>query len=206
MNIQLMAVVIILLWVLLSAVVAREIFLRKRKEKEIKNIAHHDFVTGAATRHKFTDEIKTEICRADRYTKKLAILFLDLDNFKEINDTHGHKTGDALLKSVADVLKEAVREVDLVARFGGDEFLIMLTDLKRNEDAEVVIRKIYEKLSRSFQINGRSIRVSCSIGVSVYNGKQYVVDRLVREADKAMYKAKDGGRNTFRFYSDEMDK
>ena len=125
----------------------------------------------------------------------IAVLFIDLDNFKPINDLHGHLTGDMLLKKVASRLSQSVREVDTVARFGGDEFALVLPNIELPDFAQSVAKKLLEQVKRSYIINGKQLSVSCSIGISLYPTDGETADQLISSADKAMYSAKSAGGN-----------
>ncbi len=174
---------------------------RKRLEEENRHLAHHDPLTGLPNRRLFMDVINLELAQARRNRKKLAILFLDLDRFKEINDTLGHEAGDELLKAVSERLKASIRESDTVARIGGDEFNIILADLPRTEHITSVAQKIKDSFKEPFVISGHEIRSTTSIGISVYPDDSEKIDTLFRYADIAMYHAKEMGRNIVQFYN-----
>ena len=152
-------------------------------------------------RRLFRDILDIELAQARRNRKKLAVFFLDLDRFKEINDTLGHGAGDELLKQAAGLFRETVRASDTVARIGGDEFNVILADIVRPEDVSDIARKIIRRFRSPFSISGNDLNVTTSIGISIYPDDSTEIDTLLRYADIAMYHAKESGRNTFRFYN-----
>jgi diguanylate cyclase (GGDEF)-like protein/PAS domain S-box-containing protein len=174
---------------------------RRRMEDEIRHLAHHDALTGLPNRRLFRDITVLELAQARRNRRKIAILFLDLDRFKEINDTLGHEAGDELLKQAARLFRETIRESDTVARIGGDEFNIILADIVRPEDVSDIALKIIRRFRSPFSISGNELNVTTSIGISVYPDDSTEIDTLLRYSDIAMYHAKESGRNTFRFYN-----
>jgi diguanylate cyclase (GGDEF)-like protein/PAS domain S-box-containing protein len=184
-----------------TAGIARDTTERRRMEEEIRHMALHDVLTGLPNRRLLMNIITVSVAEARRHRNKLAILFLDLDRFKDINDTLGHEAGDQLLKTVAERLKETVRESDTVARIGGDEFNILLTDLTRVEDACATIRKVIDCFQVPFQIVGHELHVTTSIGISIYPDDSTEIDTLFRYADIALYHAKELGKNTYEFYN-----
>ncbi len=173
----------------------------KQLEDDIKHMAQHDVLTDLPNRRLFQEIIAVEAAEAKRYGKKLAILFLDLDHFKNINDTLGHEAGDELLKEAAEKLRSTIRRSDTLARIGGDEFNVLLTDFSQVEDISDVVGKIADCFRTPFVIAGREVTVTASIGVSIYPDDSEEIDGLLRYADRAMYKAKEWGRNTHRFYN-----
>lgn len=178
---------------------------RERLVSELKHLAHHDVLTGLPNRKLFRDFLIHDLSKAGRNHQKLALLFLDLDRFKDINDTLGHETGDELLKAVAGRLKSSVRESDIVARIGGDEFNILLPDIMQSDDITGLAQKVIDSLREPFLISGHELHVTTSIGVSVYPDDSNEVDALFRYADIALYNAKERGRNMFRFYDHDMN-
>jgi diguanylate cyclase (GGDEF)-like protein/PAS domain S-box-containing protein len=177
---------------------------RKRFEAHIQHLATHDRLTGLPNRALLDDRVEQAILHARRGRESLALLFVDLDQFKLVNDSYGHAAGDALLVEVAGRLRETVRDGDTVARLGGDEFVILLTSLSQPQDSAVVARKIAEALDRPLALEGGEIRVSASIGISLFPDDGEGLDALLQSADAAMYRAKDAGRNGFHYYSAEM--
>jgi diguanylate cyclase (GGDEF)-like protein/PAS domain S-box-containing protein len=185
--------------------IATDITLRKEAEAVLTRLAEQDQLTNLATRKVFNEFQQRAMSRAKRYQRSIAVLFLDMDHFKEVNDNFGHAVGDALLKSVAKRLADCVRASDLVARLGGDEFAIVLDELSHPEDAAQVAQKILESMDGPHLIEGRRIRVGISIGISIYNQNSNIsLDELNKRADIAMYHAKKTGRNTFQYFSENM--
>ena len=177
---------------------------RKRSEEHIQYLATHDSLTGLPNRYLIQDRVSQAVARARRSGGQLALLYLDIDRFKIINDGYGHPFGDAVLKAIGDRLRDIVREGDTVARHSGDEFLILLADLQRSADVYVVAQKILEAFERAFAIEGREIHVTASIGVSVFPQDGDDADQLIGAADVAMYGSKGLGRNTYQFFTREM--
>jgi diguanylate cyclase (GGDEF)-like protein/PAS domain S-box-containing protein len=196
---------------------AQDISERKRSEREIHRLAYYDSLTGLPNRVLFKDRVTQAIAHARRYQYHLALLFLDLDRFKMINDTLGHNVGDLLLKHVADRLADSVRHSDSIgrsreteqthelARLGGDEFTVLLTNLRDVQDASKVARRILEALARPFLVGGQEIFVTVSIGIAVFPVDGDSVDVLLKNSDTAMYHAKEQGRNNFQYYSNAMN-
>ena len=178
---------------------------RKRVEQSIRHMAHHDALTGLPNRSLFRDRLTHAMAQADRYHQKLAVMFLDLDRFKAINDTLGHNVGDQLLKIAAERLRSCVRDSDTVARLGGDEFTVIVEDIVEDHDAAAVAQKILDTLSQPFNLYGHEVFISVSVGVTLYPSDDENADNLLRNADSAMYRAKEFGRNNFQFYVAEMN-
>ncbi|RII27199.1 MAG: GGDEF domain-containing protein [Geobacter sp.] len=185
--------------------ICRDISDRKQTQEQLYRLAHHDILTGLPNRILFLDHLTQARALAHRQKLHMAVLFLDLDRFKIINDTLGHSIGDKLLQSVAQRLRECVREIDTVARIGGDEFTIVLVNLKSDSDAEKVAQKIFTTLSTPFNIEGHELFATTSIGISLYPKDGEDLDNLVKKADIAMYNAKGLGRNNYQFYDSAMD-
>jgi diguanylate cyclase (GGDEF)-like protein/PAS domain S-box-containing protein len=181
--------------------VQRNITERKMMEEKIRHQAYHDELTDLPNRRFFMDIVSIEIPKTHRSQKKLAILFLDLDRFKEVNDTLGHEAGDQLLKEVSGRLKACIRESDTLARMGGDEFNILLADISRTEDITIIVRKIMNSFQKRYRIAGHDLPITTSIGISIYPDDGKEMDTLFRYADIAMYHAKEMGKNTYRFYN-----
>ena len=172
--------------------------------KKIEHLAFHDSLTGLPNRSFFSQLLSQGIAESKRYERCFALLFLDLDRFKIINDTLGHDAGDELLKEVARRLTEALRETDTVARLGGDEFVVLLPDMNDEKQLSAVAKKILSTVGRPFHLAGQDLRVTVSIGISVFPTDGEDEQTLVKNADIAMYHAKEGGKNNFCFYSDEL--
>lgn len=166
--------------------------------------AHHDTLTGLPNRALFNDRLEQAIETAKRNKTKIAVLFIDLDHFKEINDSLGHDIGDEILKTVSIRLKEIVRDEDTVARLGGDEFTVVLKELSQMHDAPLIAKKILNSLSEAFTIHTHTLYVSCSIGISIYPDDGISAKNLLKFADSAMYKAKEEGRNNYQYYDSTM--
>ncbi|OGT14024.1 MAG: diguanylate cyclase [Gallionellales bacterium RIFOXYB12_FULL_54_9] len=169
---------------------------RKLAEEKLQQLAHNDPLTGLPNRALFHDRLEQGLALAQRHKLELAVLFLDLDHFKEINDTLGHDMGDALLKETANRLLACVRKTDTVARMGGDEFTVILTEMKAPESAEQIAKSILKALLKPFELNGTSCQVGCSIGIARYPEHGMDSETLLKHADTAMYHAK-RKRNTF---------
>jgi diguanylate cyclase (GGDEF)-like protein len=162
-------------------------------------IATHDALTGLPNRQLFEDRANKALAQAQRDPATFAIGFLDLDRFKQVNDTHGHAVGDALLRTVGQLLSESVRGTDTVARVGGDEFLLLLTPLRQNAEAEAsaTVQRLREKIAALRQVDGREIRISASVGLSFFPAHGRTLDSLLICSDQAMYAAKRGLRGDF---------
>jgi diguanylate cyclase (GGDEF)-like protein/PAS domain S-box-containing protein len=196
---------------------AQDISERKRSEREIHRLAYYDSLTGLPNRVLFKDRVTHAIAHARRYQYHLALLFLDLDRFKVINDTLGHNIGDQLLKHVAERLSESIRHSDSIgrsadsdqahqlARLGGDEFTVLLTNLQDVQDASKVAKRILQALARPFMVGGHEIFVTVSVGIAIFPADGDSVDVLLKNSDTAMYHAKEQGRNNFQYYSNAMN-
>ncbi len=176
--------------------------------KEQKNALHYqanyDALTGLANRFLFNDRLEQAIVKAKHSDKKVALLFIDLDHFKEINDSLGHDIGDKVLRVIAQRLGKIVHKRDALARLGGDEFTVVIEDLKHIQDISLLANKIIELLSKAITIDDNKLYISSSIGISLYPDDGLSAQNLIKYADAAMYKAKDEGRNNFQYYSAEM--
>lgn len=177
---------------------------KKKTENEIFKLAHFDTVTGLPNRTSLKNHLTTALAQAKRHNFKLALLFLDLDNFKLINDSLGHASGDQLLKKISKRLKNVVRNEDFIARLGGDEFTIVLNNTSSDNDPAIVANKILESISKNVKIDDIEISISASIGISIYPNDGDNIAELLKSSDSAMYRAKDRGRNNFQFYTEEM--
>ncbi|MFA5847677.1 MAG: diguanylate cyclase [Thermodesulfovibrionales bacterium] len=173
---------------------------RKQSEEKIRQMAFHDFLTGLPNRKLFSDRLGIALAHAQRNQKKIGIAMLDLDNFKDVNDTLGHAVGDILLKATAERLSAALRKDDTVARFGGDEFLLIFPDLNVIEDAIQVVQKIVESFRKPFLIDTHQLVVTTSIGIAVYPNDGTDEGILLKNADIAMYQAKQAGRARYQLY------
>ncbi len=187
------------------ASLVQDITERLNTERTIHYMAHHDTLTGLPNRRLMQDRLNQAILQARRKQKHVALLFLDLDRFKLVNDTLGHETGDYVLRDIAKRLNKAVREGDTVSREGGDEFLIILPDLDKPEAAQQVATKILNELAKPIEVSGHELTVTASIGISHYPNDATDVQQLLKHADSAMYQAKDAGRNTARFFTSDLN-
>ena len=176
----------------------------KEQKNKLHYQAHHDVLTGLPNRILFNDRLAQAIETAKRNKSKLAVLFIDLDNFKEINDSLGHDIGDEVLKKVASLLHSSIRDKDTISRFGGDEFSVILEDLDQIQDASSIASKILDTLSSSIVIGDNKLYVTTSIGISIYPDDGMDPLNLLKFADSAMYKAKDEGKNNYQYYDAKM--
>ncbi|PYQ61042.1 MAG: hypothetical protein DMF58_06145 [Acidobacteria bacterium] len=182
----------------------RDVTERKRAEEQIAFQAYHDALTQLPNRRLFVERLQMNLMVAKRHRANLAVLFIDLDRFKTINDTLGHDVADALLVEIAQRLKSCVRQTDTVARHGGDEFTIILPDLHQPEDAAQVAEKILERVAEPVVVGANSIEISVSIGIAVHPYDGTDIETLLRNADDAMYRAKQAGRNNYQLCTEEM--
>ena len=182
-------------------VMARDNSERHIFESELEYLATHDMLTGLPNRTLLYDRLQQAITQCDRAKKMAAILFIDLDNFKSINDTLGHSAGDSVLKEVAMRLRDCLREGDSVARNGGDEFTLVLSMLNGPDDAIIIVQKVLATLEKPFLIDEQEFFIGGSIGISLYPVDGAEADGLLKNSDAAMYQSKAAGGNTYRFYS-----
>lgn len=178
---------------------------RKQAEERVRHLAHYDALTDLPNRTLFHDRLQQALIQAQRGHEQVAVMFIDLDRFKVINDTLGHSVGDLLLQAVAHRLTNCVRQGDTVCRQGGDEFVILLPEIGRAEDAALVAQKILDSVSQPFFLDGHELHISSSIGISFFPSDGGTVEALMKNADVAMYRAKDLGRNNFQFYLSDMN-
>jgi diguanylate cyclase (GGDEF)-like protein/PAS domain S-box-containing protein len=184
--------------------VARDITDRKRAEEVISYQAYHDILTDLPNRMLFKDRLGLAVIQAKRKLTELAVMFVDLDRFKLVNDTLGHVKGDELLQQVATRLKDCLRRGDTLARQGGDEFTIVLPELRDRQDAKAIADKFLESLHKPFDLDGHEVHISASIGIAIYPGDGETIDELLRHADIAMYQVKALGKNGHSFYHNSM--
>jgi diguanylate cyclase (GGDEF)-like protein/PAS domain S-box-containing protein len=187
-----------------AVIVFRDVSATRTLEEELTRSAQHDFLTGLPNRMLLIDRVTQAISLARRQRCQAAVLFLDLDGFKHINDSLGHLIGDKVLQSVARRLLESVRSPDSVSRHGGDEFIVVLQELKRPEDAITAVERLLKTVAGVHSINQHEIYVTTSIGVSVYPGDGKDAETLIKNADTAMYHAKKNGRQNYEFFKPEM--
>jgi diguanylate cyclase (GGDEF)-like protein/PAS domain S-box-containing protein len=183
---------------------ARDITERKESEERVRRSANHDFLTDLPNRSLFRERLEHEIKHSARTGLPLGLLFIDLDEFKDVNDRLGHAAGDQMLQEVARRISACVRETDTVARLGGDEFTVILTDVTRPPHIENIAAEILEELRKPYALDAGEATVSGSIGITVYPGDGSTPDELVRNADEAMYASKNAGRNQYQFFMPAM--
>lgn len=188
---------------------SRDITSRRASEEKIKHLAFYDSLTNLPNRRLLVDRLQQVLASSSRSDKRGALLFIDLDNFKNLNDTRGHETGDLLLKQVAERLNDCTREGDTVARFGGDEFVVMLKDLSDHPieaatQAGNIANKILASLNNTYKLGTYPYHSTASIGITIFNDHEYSVEDLLKQADLAMYQSKNAGRNTMRFFDQKM--
>jgi diguanylate cyclase (GGDEF)-like protein len=184
--------------------VGHDITERKRSEEKIQYLATHDTLTGLPNRLMFGQLLNHAIQAAQRYKRQLAVLFFDLDRFKNINDTLGHEAGDQLLKKIASRLRQSLRAVDVIARLGGDEFVLLIEEIHNTEQAAAVARNILSTVIKPMTIMGNECRVTASIGIGIYPRDGEDEQSLMKNADIAMYFAKEEGKNNYQFYSKKI--
>jgi diguanylate cyclase (GGDEF)-like protein/PAS domain S-box-containing protein len=185
----------------LHVAISSDITEKKRANELIWKQANYDLLTQVPNRRLFQDRLQHGIKAAQRAQQSLSLLFIDLDNFKEINDQHGHNVGDAVLVEVASRLKQCVREADTVARMGGDEFTVILAQIKDAAYSAKIAENIIQKLAQAFVYEGQQLMISASIGIAVYPRDTADADTLLNHADSAMYAAKHAGKNAWRYYA-----
>jgi diguanylate cyclase (GGDEF)-like protein len=183
---------------------ATEVLVRKRAEEKIQHLANHDALTGLPSLRLGKDRLANAIANAKRHKRKAAVMFVDLDGFKEVNDTLGHDVGDEVLKDVSERLLKSVREVDTVARIGGDEFTVVLTEIKTEDDAAIVAKKIIGNVSEPFVVGGGGAQttIGASIGIAIFPDHGASAEELVHRGDQAMYTVKRQGKNNYAFAVD----
>lgn len=177
---------------------------RKRAEEELAHLAHHDALTGVANRAMLSEQVERELAVARRRGSRLAVVFIDLDYFKHINDTYGHETGDVVLKELASRLAHSVRAIDIVGRLGGDEFVVVLSEVSDARDVVALTDKLRLECGRPLHFNGHEVRLAVSMGVSLFPDDARDFRTLLRFADSALYQAKGEGRNNVQFYRPEL--
>jgi diguanylate cyclase (GGDEF)-like protein/PAS domain S-box-containing protein len=188
-----------------AVIVFRDVSAARAQSEQLTHLVEHDFLTGLPNRSLFCDRVGQAISLARRHRGQAAVLFLDLDGFKQINDSLGHAAGDKLLQSVAKRLLACVRDPDTVSRYGGDEFAVLLQDVNRPQDAAATTRRILRALGEAHSIDGQEVHVTASIGMSVFPDDGFDAETLIRNADTAMYRAKKNGCQSCEFYSSELD-
>ncbi|WP_245651066.1 sensor domain-containing protein [Paramagnetospirillum marisnigri] len=182
--------------------ILRDISERKENEERIKRLAHHDSLTGLPNRNLLNDRISHALARVRRHGGRMAVLYVDLDKFKPINDTLGHEAGDAVLREVAQRLSTCIRSSDTVSRVGGDEFVVVVEEIARPGEAAMVARKIIASLTRPVLYLEHACQIGASIGIAIFPDDGISMEEVCKAADVAMYRVKHSGRNAFCFYSD----
>jgi diguanylate cyclase (GGDEF)-like protein/PAS domain S-box-containing protein len=188
-----------------AVIVFRDVSAAREMAHELAHLAHHDFLTGLPNRVLLNDRVTQAIALAPRHKKKVAVLFLDLDGFKHVNDSLGHPIGDRLLQSVAKCLLDCVRVSDTVSRQGGDEFVVLLSEIERPADAELTAVRMLDAVSKSHSVDQHDLHVTVSIGLSVYPDDGMDSETLIKNADTAMYQAKENGRQSYQFFKPAMN-
>ena len=178
---------------------------RARQEERIRHLAYHDALTGLPNRARFTERLDEALRRARRAHWQVGLLFVDLDQFKRVNDSLGHDAGDRLLRVVAERIRKAIREADMLFRMGGDEFTVLLEDVRGPEEAAMVAKRMGEAINEALLLQHHELSVTASIGIALYPRDETGGERLVKSADTAMYRAKELGRNRHAFFSQEMN-
>jgi diguanylate cyclase (GGDEF)-like protein len=186
------------------AVTSRDVTEHRRHSDHVNYLAHHDHLTGLANRALLHERLRQAILRAQNHGQKVAVLLVDIDYFKQINDSLGHADGDVLLATVGQRLLSSVRDSDTVARIGGDEFVIVMPEVRSLEDVERSGRQIMRNASQPVDINGREINLTLSVGVALFPEGGCTSDELLRSADAAMYTVKDTGRNSLCVYDKDL--
>jgi len=176
------------------------------RDEKLYRQAHYDFLTGLPNRQLFNDRLQQHIIRVRRNNEKTALLYVDLDRFKNINDSLGHASGDLLLRKVAERMRNAVRETDTVSRLGGDEFVVLLASVGSPKDVRYIVENLIEEISRPYNINGREIFINASVGIVIYPEDGKDNKELLAHADAAMYHAKESGRGRYMFYEESMNR
>jgi diguanylate cyclase (GGDEF)-like protein/PAS domain S-box-containing protein len=188
-----------------AVIVFRDVSAARAMALQMTHSAQHDFLTGLPNRMLFNDRVNQAIVLAPRHSKKVAVLFLDLDGFKHINDSLGHPTGDKLLQSIAKRLVDCVRGSDTVSRQGGDEFVVLLSEVEQAEDAAISALRMLQAVAEAHPIDQHDLHVTTSIGVSVYPDDGLDAETLIKNADTAMYQAKENGRQSYQFFKPAMN-
>jgi diguanylate cyclase (GGDEF)-like protein len=184
--------------------VTEDVSQRKDMDARVRFLAHHDLLTGLPNRTLFQDRLQQALAAAKRMESRVALLFIDLDRFKYVNDSFGHRAGDILLQTVAARLRSCVRETDTVCRHAGDEYLIVLSALRDPTEAALVAGKVLTTFEEPFDLDGQEIQISASVGISVYPDDGQTTEDLIRNADAAMYHSKKNGRNRYEFFTSEL--
>jgi diguanylate cyclase (GGDEF)-like protein len=178
---------------------------RKRAEETIKKLAYHDSLTGLPSRTLFNDRFTMAMAESKRNNKKMALIMLDLDHFKDINDNFGHDAGDELLKEISARLLNTLRKTDTICRMGGDEFAVLITDVSATEMIDEVAQRIVLAVGKTFTLQGVEQKISASLGIAIYPEDGETLDILIKHADTAMYEVKKTGRNNYLYYQPSIN-
>lgn len=176
----------------------------KNTEIKLKHATHHDYLTDLANRNLFNEQLYIAMTKAKRKKQMLALMYLDIDNFKSFNEKLGHSLADKLLYAFAMRLKQSIRTSDIIARLGGDEFIILIDDINEVQDVIVIIDKIFQTIRKPFNLNKKLFNLTASIGVAFFNDQTISPDEFIRQADQALYISKNSGRNTFYIFNSEL--
>jgi diguanylate cyclase (GGDEF)-like protein len=182
-----------------------DITMMKKYQTELEHMAHFDTLTNLPNRSLFLDRLSQAMSQCNRHKQSLAVAFIDIDNFKSVNDTYGHDVGDDVLITLSIRMKEALREGDTLARIGGDEFVAILIDLTEPEDYEPVLERLLQASNKDVTCGDITFNLSASIGVSIYPQDNLDADQLLRQADQAMYIVKETGKNSYHLYDTDTD-
>jgi diguanylate cyclase (GGDEF)-like protein len=186
------------------AITSRDVTEHRRRSDHVNYLAHHDHLTGLANRTLLHERLRQAILRAQKHGHKVAVFLIDIDYFKQINDSLGHADGDVLLATVGQRLLSSVRESDTVARIGGDEFVVVMPEFRAVQDVERCGHQIIRNAAQPIEISGREISLTLSVGVSIFPEAGRVAEELLRSADAAMYVVKDTGRNSLRIFDESL--
>jgi diguanylate cyclase (GGDEF)-like protein len=185
--------------------IARDISRRKLAEERLEHLAHYDALTDMPNRLLLSDRLHQAMVACQRNHQSMALLYMDLDGFKAINDQYGHAVGDQLLVAVCNRMKAALREVDTLARLGGDEFVVVLVDVQSAQEWLPLVDRVLKACSEPVWLEGHAVSVSASIGVTLYPQQGVDASSLIRQADRAMYQAKQSGKNRYQLFQAELD-
>lgn len=184
--------------------ISKDITQGKEYENQIKQLAYYDVLTGLPNRTLFAQNLDIVINECKRYDRRFGLVFLDLDDFKLVNDTYGHLVGDKLLEKIAHILTKSVRQSDSIARLGGDEFILIIKDLKNNIDIDKIVKKIISETAKTMNVDSHDLNIGVSIGISVYPDDTNSSIELIKQADIAMYNSKNNGKNQYSYFKKEI--
>ncbi|VVC74958.1 putative diguanylate cyclase YegE [Aquicella siphonis] len=173
-------------------------------EKQLKHMSHHDYLTGLPNRNSFNEQLALTLSKSKRKKQLIALMYLNIDHFQNINDTMGHAVGDKLLHAFAMRLKQCIRSSDVAARLGGDEFTLLIDDINETQDAIVIAEKVLQAMRKPFSIQSKPLHITTSIGIAFLKDADISVDEFIKQADQALYVAKNSGRNTYYVFDTEL--